>query len=143
MANQYSVTVYNTVTSKYEEITVSKAVYDEYRRGEWRIDKNDDKHSANETPFSALIGGEDGGYENFSEFVSDEDNPERILFNADRLKELREAIESLDESDRALVKAIFFEGMTMRQCSQKLGVPLMTLQYRKEQALKKLKNILT
>lgn len=122
MADQYTVTVYNTVTSEYEEIAVSKAVYDEYRRGEWRIDKNNEKHSANETPFSALIGGEDGGYENFDEFISHENNPERITAKAEQLRELREAIETLNESDRALVKALFFKGMTERQYADKLGV---------------------
>ena len=70
MSKQCIVTVWNTVTYRYEETAVTQEVYDEYRRGEWRIGKNDDKHCANETPFSALIGGEDGNYENFREFIS-------------------------------------------------------------------------
>lgn len=57
MEEQYIVTVWNTATTQYEEIAIPKAVYDEYRRGEWRISKSNDKHTAKETPFSALIGG--------------------------------------------------------------------------------------
>lgn len=140
MAEQYTVTVYNTVTSEYEEIAVSKAVYDEYRRGEWRIDKNNEKHSANETPFSALIGGEDGSYENFDEFVSDEGNPERIIAKAEQLRELREAIETLNESDRALVKALFFEGMNDYEYAEQIGVSHQCINKRKKNILKKLKS---
>ena len=58
MEKQYEVTVFNTCTAKYEVVEVSQEVYDEFRRGEWRISKNDDKHSSNETPFSALVGGD-------------------------------------------------------------------------------------
>ena len=79
MAKQYTLLVWNTVISQYEETAVSKEVYDEYRRSEWRISKNNDKHSAHETPFSALIGGDDGKVENFHEFLSDEEGPEKLI----------------------------------------------------------------
>lgn len=79
MSNEYMVTVFNTVTARYEEIAVSKEIYNEYRRGEWRISKNNDKHSTGEIPFCALTGGEDGGYENFHEFVDTEHTVEAML----------------------------------------------------------------
>ena len=85
MSNEYMVTVFNTVTARYEEIAVSKEIYNEYRRGEWRISKNNDKHSTGEIPFCALTGGEDGGYENFHEFV----DTEQIRYN--KLRKLKEA----------------------------------------------------
>lgn len=34
MAKQYTILVWNTVISQYEETAVSKEVYDEYRRSE-------------------------------------------------------------------------------------------------------------
>ena len=76
MEKTYTVTVFNTLTSLYEEITVSETVFNEFRRGEWRISKNNDKHSANETLFSELNGGKDGAYENFHEFIDTEHTPE-------------------------------------------------------------------
>ena len=37
------VKVYNTFSGRVEPVEVSKAVYDEYRRGEWRTEKRDGK----------------------------------------------------------------------------------------------------
>ena len=69
MAKTYTLTVFNTCTSQYEKVEATKEVYNEFRRGEWRIEKNDDKHRANETLFSELIGGNDGAFENFRECI--------------------------------------------------------------------------
>lgn len=111
MAKQYTVSVFDTVTSRYEEIAVTKEVYDEYRRGEWRISKNNDKHRAGEIPFSALIGGEDGCFENFHEFVTDEGNPETLMEEVDLTESVRKVVSNLSEEDRALIDALFFKGI--------------------------------
>ena len=37
MSKTYTVTVFNTITLQYEEIKVTRAVYNEFRRGKWRI----------------------------------------------------------------------------------------------------------
>lgn len=37
MSKTYTVTVFNTITLQYEEINVTRAVYNEFRRGKWRI----------------------------------------------------------------------------------------------------------
>ena len=79
MAKTYTLTVFNTCTSQYEKVEATKEVYNEFRRGEWRIEKNDDKHRANETLFSELIGGNDGAFENFREFIDNSLNPESIF----------------------------------------------------------------
>lgn len=42
MTKTYTLTVFNTCTSQYEDIEVTKEVYNEFRRREWRIEKNDD-----------------------------------------------------------------------------------------------------
>lgn len=42
MAKTYTLTVFNTCTSQYEKVEATKEVYNEFRRGEWRIEKNDD-----------------------------------------------------------------------------------------------------
>lgn len=142
MANTYMVTVWNTVTSQYEETAVPKAVYDEYRRGEWRISKSNDKHAAKETPFSALIGGEDGGFENFHEFMSDERNPGTLVEDGWLTGELQKAIASLSHEDQRLIEALFFKGMSERDYANQLGVYHNAVHKRKIRILSKIKKFL-
>ncbi len=142
MENTYTVTVFNTVTSEYEEVSVSKAVYNEYRRGEWRIQKNDEKHGDNETPFSSLIGGENAAYENFHEFVDESQNPLLLVLEKEEAPDLHKAICQLSEEDRLLVESIFFKGMSEREYAEKCGVSQPTIHWKKVRILKYLKKIL-
>ena len=135
MAKQYTLLVWNTVISQYEETAVSKEVYDEYRRSEWRISKNNDKHSAHETPFSALIGGDDGKVENFHEFLSDEEGPEKLIDKKGLMNTLRKAILSLNRSDQELVEALFFKGMSEREYAEHIGVFRNAIHKRKQRIL--------
>lgn len=103
-------TVFNTCTSQYEDVEVTREVYNEFRRGEWRIEKNDDKHHASETPFSELIGGDDGVFENFSEFIHNSVNPESIFAANAQIKALYSAMSMLSDLDKQLLQALFFDG---------------------------------
>lgn len=105
MTKTYILTVFNTCTSQYEDVEVTREVYNEFRRGEWRIEKNDDKHRANETPFSELIGGDDGAFENFSEFIDNSQNPESIFAECDKIKALYFAMSMLSDLDKQLLQA--------------------------------------
>ena len=109
MNNLYTINVYDTTTGKERIINVCKEVYDEFRRGEWRIEKNDGKHSANETQFSALIGGEDGAYENFHEFIDYDSDPSELLLKAMMIEKLYSAFEHLEKAERELIDALFFQ----------------------------------
>lgn len=100
MSNSYIVCVFNTITSSYENIQVTQATYNEYRRGEWRINKNDDKHKANEIPFSALVGGEEGSFENFSEFADYENTPEIDMQKSEKMQLALNALKSLSKTTR-------------------------------------------
>ena len=142
MENTYTVTVFNTITSEYEEVSVSKAVYNEYRRGEWRVQKNDEKHGDNETPFSSLIGGENAAYENFHEFIDESQNPLLLVLEKEEAPELHKAICQLSEEDRLLVESIFFKGMSEREYAEKCGVFRNAVHKRKRRILGLLKNIL-
>lgn len=112
---KYIFNVYNSVSGEFEDVKVTEDVYNAYRRSGWNVEKNDSKHSANSTPFSALIGGDDGAYENFSEFVSETDNP--LLIVSDKLarQSLYRALNVLSDEETALITALFFEGKTERQ----------------------------
>ena len=70
MAKTYLITVYNTLTSKYEDVSVSEDVYRVYMRTNWNIKDNARSFYAHEIQLSSLIGGDDGAYENFREFIS-------------------------------------------------------------------------
>ena len=139
MENTYTVTVFNTITSEFEEVSVSKAVYNEMRRGEWRIQKNDEKHGNNETPFSSLIGGENAAYENFHEFIDDGQNPLSLMVEAEEVPELHKAICQLNEEDRLLIEAIYYKGISEREYAKVQGVAQPTIHWKKVRILKNLK----
>lgn len=122
MSNEYMVTVFNTVTARYEEIAVSKEIYNEYRRGEWRISKNNDKHSTGEIPFCALTGGEDGGYENFHEFVDTEHTVEAMLAKQEEQRLARRALEALSPVMRRRFLLHHAEKRTAKEIAKMEGV---------------------
>ena len=76
MSKTYLITVYNTLTSKYEDVTVSEEVYHAYMRTNWNMKDNTKNFYTHEIQFSSLIGGEEGAYENFREFIDTEHTPE-------------------------------------------------------------------
>lgn len=99
---KYKVSVFNTFTSQYEEVEVSKEVFDEYRRGLWRIKKNNKKHCKHTTPFSGLKGFNEES-ENFHELIDEGSDPiNEISFEM--------VLDSLDETERDMVEAIVFRG---------------------------------
>ena len=63
-----TVRVYDTISKEYVDIEVSEEVYTYYNRSQWNMDDNDDSFYKHEIQFSALIGGNDGTFENFREF---------------------------------------------------------------------------
>lgn len=76
--------VYDTIAKKYVEVEVSENVRVGYNRSQWNIDDNDKSFYQHEIQFSALIGGIDGAFENFHEFVTDKDVTERnVMLHAE------------------------------------------------------------
>lgn len=107
MTKTYTLTVFNTCTSQYEDVEVTREVYNEFRRGEWRIEKNDDKHRANETPFSELIGGDDGAFENFQEFLDNQNTSELQFEKSELINFLHCALDELRYEDYQLIRRCF------------------------------------
>lgn len=142
MSKLYAINIYDTITEKEKVIYVSKEVYDEFRRGEWRIEKNDSKHKANETQFSALLGGEDGAYENFHEFVDNEANPEKLVFRSIMIEKLHHALDHLEKADRELIEALYFQELTEKKLAHNLLVSQQAVHRRKMRILEKLKKFL-
>ena len=68
---------------------------------------------------------------------------EDAIIERDELERLHEALKSLPSEDHELIYAIFFEGLTERQLSARIGVPQKTLHYRKVKAIQTLKEKIT
>lgn len=113
------VKVYNTVSGRVEPVEVSKAVYDEFRRGEWRSDKGDEKEEYNTIPFSSLRGSDSESYESFHEFADAISDP---FFSVIDKIALIQALKSLKKEERDLVYEVCFKGVLQKEYAQKNGV---------------------
>lgn len=69
---------------------------------------------------------------------TDEDIEEDVVFEESKEK-LEKAIESLTETQKAIVNALFFEGMTAVQYAQQCGISPGAIRSEKHRILKKLK----
>ena len=139
MERTYTVKVYNTISNQFEDVAVTKEVYDTYRRTEWNIKDNNESFYEHEIQMSGLIGGEDDGYENFREFVDEENTPERNIVYAEIKKALLESVAELTEEERALVHALYWQGLSEREYSRRSGIPQRTINHRKMYILEKMR----
>ncbi len=85
------VNVYDTVSKRYKEIEVSDKVRLGYNRSKWNIADNDESFYKHETQFSSLIG-KDGAYENFREFVTEENIVEKEAIHRMLVEKLYECL---------------------------------------------------
>lgn len=142
MSKKYYLYVHNTITGKTEKVEVTKDVYIVYRRTEWNIRDNDDSFSKHEIQFSSLIGGENGNYENFHEFVDFESTLDVIYEKEMLYKKLNFIIESLSSKDKELLCALFEEGLTELDYASKINVSQQAISKKKLKILKKIKKLL-
>ena len=131
----YTLNVYNPASGQNEDISVTEAVYDEYRRGNWRIRNNNRRFRKWETVFADLT----GDCERFCEFCSDEDDPVRHFESQLLQRNMFQALAQLSEDDRALLRAVFGEGKSERQVAAAMGLPYMTIHCRKIRLLQDIK----
>ena len=135
----YTLKVYNTLTKQYEDVVVTKKVYDTYRRTEWNIKDNDESFYDHEIQISGLIGGEDDAYENFREFIDDVNIPENIFMTREGMVEVRNAVRVLPVQERNLIVALYYERLTENEYADKIGVSQQYVSKSKKKVLKKLK----
>lgn len=102
--NKYKLNVYNTITKKYDEVEISEELYNVYRRTGWNIENNDKRYFDHGIQMSSLIGGDDGAYENFKEFINTENTPENVVLEAMQNEALTTALSCLDECE--LIRAV-------------------------------------
>ena len=135
----YILNVYNTLTKQYEDVVVTKKVYDTYRRTEWNIKDNDESFYDHEIQISGLIGGEDDAYENFRELIDDVNIPENIFMTREGMVDVRNAVRVLPIQERNLIIALYYERLTENGYADKIGVSQQYVSKSKKKILKKLK----
>lgn len=85
-----------------------------------------------EVSLEKLIGGD-------WEYASAEPSPEDDLIARHDIDALRAGLALLGDAERALITALFFEGLTEREYSARSGIPQKTVNDRKHRILGKLK----
>ena len=140
---KYTLTVYNTVTHRNEEVEVTREVYQAYRRTGWGIENNDASFFDHEIQMSGLIGGEDGAYENFKEFIDTENIPDNTVLKIMEIEALQKALSVLSDADNKLVQALFYDGLTEQEYAAQVGISQQMINRKKQRILKLLKKLLS
>ena len=76
------------------------------------------------------------------DYPSSAPSPESAVLNQLEITALHQCLSSLDTDERALIEALFFEGLTERAYSEQSGIPQKTVNDRKNRILKKLYQLL-
>lgn len=136
--NNKIIKVYDTITDRMVDVTVSPEVYREYKRSVWREEKNDSSFYEHEIQFSQLIGGNDGAFENFREFiVAGDPTADKVIMIAN-IESMLNAVKKLDDQDKELIKMLFFSKMTERECADHYGISQKNINKKKKRILSKL-----
>lgn len=142
MNNTEKVFVKNTFTNKYEEIEVSKEIATAYKRTGWNIDDNDESFFDHEIQFSQLIGGAEGAFENFKEFICDSNELQENLEEKVLIEQLHIALTNLDKKEKEIIDLLFFKKLTEREVAEIKGISQPMIHRKKQRILKKLKKFL-
>lgn len=133
-----TVRVYDTATGEVIEIKVSQDIYDEYTRTCWNIHDNNESFFAHEIQFSQLIGGNDGAFENFGEFITEQDPTFDEAVKNMYIEKVLEAVKKLKRSERELIRMIYFENMSEHDCARHYGISCKNINKKKVRILSKL-----
>lgn len=149
-----------TITVDGEPVEVSMAVYEAYAQGGYKMENMEigfkcdrilkgsdgravrDEHGNSiflperEVSLDKLVDDEDWQYQSTAL------PPERIVLAQLETEALRNAFNSLKPDERALIDALFFEGLSEREYSTKTGIAQKTINDRKNRVLRKLKKIM-
>ena len=70
------------------------------------------------------------------------ENPEDMIADKLLVKRLNTVLETLNPTDREMIHAVFFDGLSMREYAKRLGVYPRAVVYRMERLLKMLRKML-
>ena len=134
--------VFNTFTRKYERIEVTDEVYRGYMQSEWNMKDNDHSFYQHQIQFSALIGNKDEAFENFKEFMELTQDTEDEVEKKELYDALHKALKELDPEEQLLIKMLFYDRKTERECAAVFGISQKNLHKKKVLVLCKLNKLL-
>ena len=135
MADNYYITISG------EKICVSEEVYSAYRqmrRQERTLVEKDSRNFV--LKYEDFADGGVTGEEQIYDFL--QPSVEELALTNIIYRKLHKAIEMLQQDERELITAIYFQGYSVHQLAKKTGAPYMTISCRKARILCKLKKIL-
>ena len=135
MAGNYYITIDG------EKICVSEEVYNVYRqmrRQERTLVEKDSRNFV--LKYEDFADGEVTGEEQIYDFL--QPSVEELALTNIIYRKLHKAIEMLQQDERELITAIYFQGYSVHQLAKKTGAPYMTISCKKARILCKLKKIL-
>lgn len=142
MSKTYAIITFNTATGMEETVPVTKEVYDEFRRGIWRIEKSDLKYITHTYPMSCLIGDDDDSEDEFHEYEDTDFNLEEIISTEFVLSKLREGVKGLSPIERRIVYYLFFEECSEKEVAEIFSISQQAIHKRKIKIFKNLKKFL-
>lgn len=92
---------------------------------------------------TSLIGGDDGAFENFQEFLDNQNTPELQFEKSELINFLHCALDELRYEDYQLIRALFFDGLNDYEYAKLLGVSHQRINKRKQTILERLRKKLT
>lgn len=118
------------------EVPVSDEVYEAYASMD-RRERYLEEREGNEKPLSFETLLEQGYSENA---LCSTENLEDIVSNKLLSKKLMTVLENLGMPDQEMIRAVFFDGLSMREYAKRIGVYPRAVVYRMERLLKTLRN---
>ncbi len=122
--------VYDTFSKKLVDVEVGEEVYKAYKRTEWSIENNDRAFQKHQIQFSELK----GEVENFDEMASDDDSA-GIVETKLIISKLETIMPELPDSDKELIRMLFFEKKTERECAEHFGINQKNINKKKRRIL--------
>lgn len=133
---------YEFITEEIVEIEISDEWGEKLKsvnREQWRLDKREERHSVN----FADLDGKENCFASFSDDPSEMIEEERYRdYKADHERRIAKAFSELSENQRALLKALYEDGMSAQEYAAAAGVTPSAISHRLETIRKKLKKVL-
>lgn len=136
----YRVSVFNTITKKYEMVTVTKEVYQVYKKACWDTNNNDRSYRKHVDGQSDMSFGFEDHFENLDAYVDDcARRYEEAIEAKERHEAIEEAMRVLSTSDRNLIHALFYDGYSEKEYAEKLGISQPAIHKKKKRILQVLR----
>ena len=138
----YLLKVYNTTTGEYESVQVTKEIFEAYRQTAWNIRADDRRFYAHQTQFSVLMGSEEDNFDNFQEFIDEDNTPENSFLESYARRSLHNILNMLTPDEYRLVYALYYQNLSENDYAERIGISQQAVHKRKKRILKKIKSFL-